>query len=665
MSIIGNLRNHLIKHKIEKIEVKNNALHFYFKSLSTIGKKYLVLKDRSSGRRIQSLIKHNEVKIPLVELSELNRDGIYDASLKNVFFHKVLTKRLKFDADLAMDIFIDKENKNEIKIHKTVNRNLTLISKAIVFDMKVTQIAQLEYGFLIQGNLIDIEKQKPISGEIVLGRRDVVSYYFFPINIEEGQNDIYKFTGELDLKQMKDLLVLNSRWDVSLRLKDQTNKVIYSDLIYLQTYRDFSKEEDRYIIEFQQDDILTSLYATMGRNSMALWHTDMNQFQTTYNIAKGKSVFKEVSNTEELDENMIFFESFLGKNYSGNPKYLYEEMLESPFFKEFTFVWSYTGENQELIKGNPIIVQRESEEYYRYLAKSKYWINNILFPVHYKREGNVYIQTWHGTPLKRLGFDIEIEGPETLARENLYLESRNWDYLVSANNYSSNHFRSAFKYNKEMLEVGYPANDILHQNDVESKIGKLKKELNIPADKKVILYAPTWRDTEAVGSWKHAFHLKFNLRKFYELFNDEYVLILRMHHLISENIVIDEEYQHFVYDFSHFDDIQELYLLSDILITDYSSVFFDFANTKRPILFYAYDYEEYKDNIRGFYLDMEKELPGPIIKTENELFDAVKHIDSVSEEYKEKYEEFYQRFCSLEDGKAAQRIIKRVFLEND
>src|SRR5690606_36973872 len=249
----------------------------------------------------------------------------------------------------------------------------------------------------------------------------------------------------------------------------------------------------------------------------------------------------------------------------------------------------YTGNHPEVIPGNAILVDRETEEYYRYLAKAKYWVSNILFPVHKKREGNVYLQTWHGTPLKRVGLDIEIEGPETLARENFYSESRNWHYLIAANHYSDEIFKRAFKFDKEMLTVGYPANDIFYKDNQEEKVAELKKKLGIPLNKKVILYAPTWRDDEMVGSWKHGFNLKFDLNQFYELFNEDYVLVLRMHHLISEGLQIDEAHKSFVYDLSHFDDIQELYLMSNVLITDYSSVFFDFANSKRPILFYAYD----------------------------------------------------------------------------
>ncbi len=325
---------------------------------------------------------------------------------------------------------------------------------------------------------------------------------------------------------------------------------------------------------------------------------------------------------------------------------MYEEMLRDDKYKNYKFVWSYSGESHTNLPGNPIIVKRETEEYYKYLAKSKDLVSNIYFLFKEKREGNIYLQTWHGTPLKKLGFDIDIEGPETLARENFYIESRNWDYLISANSYSGKIFKRAFKFNKKVLEVGYPANDIFYKSDLEDQVNKIKKKLNIPSHKKVILYAPTWRDNEATNSWEHSFELKFSLDEFYKKFKDEYVLILRMHHLVADALQIKDEHKSTVLELSKYDDIQELYTISDILVTDYSSVFFDYANSRKPMLFFGYDFEEYKEEIRGFYLDMEKDLPGPVIQTGPELLKAIENIDLISDEYKENMMNFMRNSVS-------------------
>ena len=189
---------------------------------------------------------------------------------------------------------------------------------------------------------------------------------------------------------------------------------------------------------------------------------------------------------------------------------------------------------------------------------------------------------------------------------------------------------------------------------------ELKKKVGIPLDKKVILYAPTWRDDEYYGNGAYKFQLKLNLEQMRKELGDEYVIILRTHYYIAD--VLDlTGLDGFAFNLSKYDDITEIYLMSDILITDYSSVFFDFANLKRPVLFYTYDIEKYKNQLRGFYIDMNTEVPGPLLYTSEEVVDAILNIDQINEEYKERYEEFYKRFCCYDDGNASKHIAEEVF----
>ena len=210
------------------------------------------------------------------------------------------------------------------------------------------------------------------------------------------------------------------------------------------------------------------------------------------------------------------------------------------------------------------------------------------------------------------------------------------------------------------MELGYPINDIFFKDNDEF-VKDLKSKLNIDENKKIILYAPTWKDDEKNDSWQHYFNLEIDLERLYEEFSDEYVIILKMHHLVSENLHIDEKMKDFAIDLSSYDDVQELYILSDILITDYSSVFFDYAHSRRPILFFVPDLNHYIENVRGLYLNMEKELPGPLIKDNDQLIDTIKNIDEISNDFADKYDEFYQRFCSLCDGDSSEKIIKKIF----
>ncbi len=361
-----------------------------------------------------------------------------------------------------------------------------------------------------------------------------------------------------------------------------------------------------------------------------------------------------------VKKDLVFFESFLAKSYSDNPKYIYEHMIENNM--NYKYVWSFREKKE--IPGNAIQVKRFSLRYFYYLARSKYWVANIRLPRYLdKRKENIYLQTWHGTPLKTLVFDQdEIFSADPNYKINFYQQSRRWDYLNSANQYSSDIFRNAFKYDKEMLEYGYPRNDILYKKNTPEHITTIKNTLNIPKDKKVILYAPTWRDDEFFSRGNYKFTLKLELDKMQKELGNEYIVLLRTHYHIA-NILDVSEFKGFVYDFSLYDDIAELYLVSDMLITDYSSVFFDYANLKRPILFYTYDLEKYRDELRGFYIDIETEVPGPLLMNTNEVIHSIKNIDDIVQKYQNKYDVFYDRFCSWEDGNASKNTVQRVFEE--
>src|SRR5699024_10375081 len=149
-------------------------------------------------------------------------------------------------------------------------------------------------------------------------------------------------------------------------------------------------------------------------------------------------------------------------------------------------------------------------------------------------------------------------------------------------------------------------------------ISQIKKASNLPVDKKVVLYAPTWRDNQFYTKGKYKFDLQMDLGRLKKELGNDYIIVLRLHYLVAENLDLTG-YENFVYDFSYHEDIRELYLIADMLITDYSSVFFDYANLRRPMLFYVYDIEDYRDNLRGFYFDFESKAPGLLVKTTEEI----------------------------------------------
>lgn len=360
-------------------------------------------------------------------------------------------------------------------------------------------------------------------------------------------------------------------------------------------------------------------------------------------------------------EDWIIFESFMGRNYSGQPKYIYQ-YLQKHYGDKYTYIWSVDRKGIK-IDGKHKTCKRWSLRYFYYLNRNKYWVTNMRQPLSVpRREGTVCLATWHGTPLKRLVFDMEdLYSSTPHYKDVVYRQTRGWDYLLSDNPYSTEKFQRCFLVDREhILESGYPANDPMYASDREEQAAKIKAKLGIAPDKKVIMYAPTWRDDNFHEKGKYGFDLELDINRLKKEFGDEYVLLLRMHYFVVDRFDMTQ-FGDFTVDVCNYDDITELYLISDILMTDYSSVFFDYANLKRPMLFFMYDLEKYRDVLHGFYLDIEKDLPGPILKTNDDVVSAIKNIDKISEEYADKYKEFYDRFCCIDDGHASQRVVEEVF----
>lgn len=364
----------------------------------------------------------------------------------------------------------------------------------------------------------------------------------------------------------------------------------------------------------------------------------------------------------KTDDKTILFIAFDGRGFLDNPKAIFEAIKADDKFKNYQLVWAL---NQPInIQGSKVI-RKKSCRYYYYLSKAKYWVFNNKMPEFLiKKPEQIYLQTWHGTPLKRLAHDMPDNGLTYYRSKQSYQEmvtsydkdSQLWDYLISPNAFSTDVFASAFKFSKEkMIEVGYPRNDCLTTTSVD-EIVQLKRKYHLPGDKKIILYAPTWRD-DAYTLKGYTFDLQLDFAKWYDLLGDTHVVIFKPHYLISNQVDIPENLSHFVRTLPATSDINDLYLMSDCLVTDYSSVFFDYANLNRPIYFYMPDFENYKDQLRGFYLNIPEELPHNICQTEDELL-----RDIVSKEFDiQRLVTFNKKFNHLQDGKASQRVIKEVF----
>ena len=390
-------------------------------------------------------------------------------------------------------------------------------------------------------------------------------------------------------------------------------------------------------------------------------------------VAQKQRKYRKAAASQPIDEKLVIFETFMGRQYGDNPRAIYECMLRDPRFDDFHFVWVLNDAAKAADipgAGRFETVALHSGRYYDLYAKAKYVITNSNLDYGIiKRRGQVFLQTWHGTPLKRLRCDIEagsgnaINSLEEIRSKN-NLDVIRYDYFISPSPFASGKFASAFRLTQLgleniLIETGYPRNDLLYHFD-EDFARAQKKALGIPEDKKVILYAPTFRDNQHNGAG-YVYELALDFDRLRQALGDEYVVLLRVHYFVAEQFDFDQA-RGFVYDVSSLDDITPLYTISDLLITDYSSVFFDYANLRRPMIFYMYDLAAYADDIRGFYIDL-AELPGPIVETEDALIEAIRSVDNNAADYQEKYNVFCEKYNGLEDGHASERVIDIMFRE--
>ncbi|MFF2290327.1 CDP-glycerol glycerophosphotransferase family protein [Peribacillus butanolivorans] len=358
----------------------------------------------------------------------------------------------------------------------------------------------------------------------------------------------------------------------------------------------------------------------------------------------------------EIRDNTILYESFHGKNMSCNPYAIFKQLIHDPQFSEFHHIWALNDLNNcpadFLGLTNVEFVTVNSDEYLRYLASCKYLINNTSFPPYFiKKEGQVYVNTWHGTPLKSLGKHMN----GTLGQhKNLMRNFMQTDYIIAPNKFTAEKIIDSHDlrgiYQGRIAETGYPRVDLVINENKE-----IKEQLGCKKNKKVLLYAPTWRGE--VGKVSGEINkIIADVKTLEDKVGNEYTILLKVHSLMQKYVKDKNLDLNIVPDYV---DSNELLSIVDLLITDYSSIFFDFLKTKKPIIFYAYDQLKYKKE-RGFYLDL-NDMPGPICRDIFEVIEGISVADNYTELYKEKIDNCINTFSSLEDGKSTKRVIDIIF----
>lgn len=340
-------------------------------------------------------------------------------------------------------------------------------------------------------------------------------------------------------------------------------------------------------------------------------------------------------------ENAVFFESFYGRNASCNPLAIDRELARRA--PGVTRYWS-VADLSVVVPDGAVPVVEGSPDWWRARGVSRLLVvNDWLRRRFSRRGGQIVLQTWHGTPLKRLALHRPGFDPRRAAA--VIRESFRWDILLAQNPYAATVLRKAYAFLRRPLWVeGYPRNDVLVTGDG----GPTRRALGIGAEERVILYAPTWRDDrDEIVDFVDPSSLAAETGS---------VVLVRGHsrtlqpgHDLSGPRVIDV---------TGFPDTSALLLAADALVTDYSSVMFDFSVTGKPMYFLVPDMDHYRGTLRGFYFDLAARAPGPVVRTQQELVTALAGEDTTA--YAEKYDAWRRAFNARDDGRAAERVVSRI-----
>ena len=354
---------------------------------------------------------------------------------------------------------------------------------------------------------------------------------------------------------------------------------------------------------------------------------------------------------DAVDRSIALFETFDGKSCSDSGRAISDVLgVKLPGLRRYWTIADFSVS----VPANCTPVLRESPEWFHLLATAGYLVNNNNFPHYFrKRPEQYYLQTWHGTPLKRIGADTPLTGTTASYRALITREAAAWDMLLTQNEFAAETLTAAFGYRGEPAVFGYPRNDALTADTAPVRRAETRRRLGIADSRKVLLYLPTWRDDGAVASP----YLNFEAAA--ARLGPDYLLLYRGHHKIANRRKTTGQV-HYV-DVTVYPEINDLYLAADLLVTDYSSAIFDFCTTGKPMYFLAPDLEHYRDSERGFYFDFEEQVPGPVTTSTDELLSVILTNQVACEPYSGRYREFVHRYASDDDGAAADRVVQVVW----
>lgn len=340
-----------------------------------------------------------------------------------------------------------------------------------------------------------------------------------------------------------------------------------------------------------------------------------NNFAYNFYRSFFSSFFKFVGLFVKTDKKLILFTGH-GKRYNDSPRAIYLYLVEKGLDKEYHCVWSVDDPAKYDIPGTREVIVTDTWKYFVMALKAKYWCCcvNIERGLHFKKKSTKFLHTWHGASINLCGNAVGLRKD---------FDFSNVDFMCISGEYEREFVKRDFGVRDESIIVtGLPRNDRLYHTS-KDEIKKLRKKLNIPEGKKAILYAPTWRDSNDGGK-HYSIVLPINWKKWETELGDKYVLLLRTHPYTTEAMNVD--FNDFLRDCTNYPDINDLMLVADVLISDYSSTILDYSILDKPIVCFGYDYDEYS-RVRGFYYDLRTTLPSGVKETEDEVLDYIKTLD--------------------------------------
>jgi CDP-glycerol glycerophosphotransferase len=313
----------------------------------------------------------------------------------------------------------------------------------------------------------------------------------------------------------------------------------------------------------------------------------------------------------------------------------------------YQIVWALKNPEQYEIPGNAEKIKIDTFAYFVVALRAKYWIScvNIERGLHFKKKKTIYLNTWHGASLNYVG--------NAVAKRNDY-HFENINYFCYNGEYEREFIKRDFNVrDHSLIPTGYPRNDALYEATAETK-ASIRKRLGVPENKRIILYAPTWRDSEDGGK-TFALAPPVDWKKWEEKLGKDYILFLRTHPYTTE--LMSVQFNDFVRNYTDYPEVNDLLIAADILISDYSCIQLDYSILGRPQICFGYDYEEY-NSVRGFYFDLETTLPNGVVRTEDQVIDIILNMDYESE--REKSIAFRDKHMEY-GGHAAEKCISYVF----